>query len=187
MPPSGRRSRFVYPDGVVGDTPEAPLLSVARVEPKPRPLRMFGAPSGSGTLGWEWVEDALVRADTYWVVARGVGHPHPRPVWGVWHQRSLHLSLGSPAINAAVAADPTVTVHLDSGLDVVIVEGLVVPPRPATPGPVEVYDAKYDWHYDVDRYGELVQVDPSDVLAWRTAGPAGRDGFGDTGRWSFAG
>ena len=47
------------------------------------------------------------------------------------------------------------------------------------------YNAKYDWNYKVDEYGPLTIVEPTKVIAWRTAGWAGREGFQATGRWSF--
>jgi hypothetical protein len=49
------------------------------------------------------------------------------------------------------------------------------------------YDKKYDWRYDVDVYGPLTAIAPVTVLAWRSAGWAGRDGFKASGRWRFTG
>jgi len=148
-------------------------------------LRLYGARSDRTALVWPWVEQQLAGAGTYWVVAGNQGHPHPRPVWGVWHQQRLHLSVGSPTLRRFIREDPAVTVHLDSGTDVVILEGVVAPGLPTTPAVREAYDAKYDWQYDVPQFGDLVVVDPSKVLAWRTAGPAGRDSFQTTGCWLF--
>jgi hypothetical protein len=101
----------------------------------------------------------------------------------VWHDDQLHLSLGSPTLLAAVRAEPAVTVHLDSGTDVVIVEGHAIPTVPTTPAVLEAYDRKYDWKYEVTRYGNLTTVQPEKVLACRTAGPNGRDSFQRTGCW----
>ena len=138
-------------------------------------------------LGWEEVRRQLEDAGTYWVVGRGSGHPHPRPVWGAWLDDSLRLSLGSPVLRRELAADPAVTVHLDSGTDVVIVEGTASVLEGADVAPsLAVYDRKYDWKYDPDTYGPLTLVRPSTVFAWRAAGPAGRDGFQQASRWRFA-
>lgn len=52
----------------------------------------------------------------------------------------------------------------------------------------ELYDAyneKYDWNYSTDEYGPLTTIAPATVLAWRSAGWAGREGFQQTGRWRF--
>jgi hypothetical protein len=145
---------------------------------------MYGEPSHGPPLEWSWVEAQLAGAGTYWVVAAGGGHPHPRPVWGVWLDEVLHLSIGSPVLARLLRGDPSVTVHLDSGVDAVVVEGTVGGPVDH-PEVVAAYDAKYDWTYDVDEYGPLTSVVPSTVLAWRSAGWAGRDGFRATGRWRF--
>lgn len=49
------------------------------------------------------------------------------------------------------------------------------------------YDRKYDWQYEVDQYGPLVVVEVDKVMAWRSAGRHGRDGFQSAARWRFAG
>jgi hypothetical protein len=148
---------------------------------------LYGGPSDREALAWSWVEGCLTVAGTYWVVPRSPGHPHPRPVWGVWHRERLHLSVGTPTFRRAVVDDAAVTVHLDSGTDVVIVEGVVAPPATTSPTALAAYDVKYDWTYQVDQYGDLAVVEPTKVLAWRSAGPAGRDGFRSTGCWVFGG
>jgi hypothetical protein len=150
-----------------------------------RRLALYGGPSDREPLAWSWVEAQLATAGTYWVVARGPGHPHPRPVWGVWHDERLHLSIGSPALVAAARAEPAVTAHLESGTDVVVVEGLATVGAPTGPDLLEAYRAKYDWDYDVAEYGPLTRLDPVKVLAWRAAGWAGRESFQQTGCWTF--
>jgi hypothetical protein len=130
------------------------------------------------------VHDQLETAGTYWVVARAAGHPHPRPVWGIWRDSHLYLSIGTPITIRTLEVDPTVSVHLDSGTDVVIVEG-VAAARSAEPDVVAAYDEKYSWKYDVDSLGLLTRVDPTMVLAWRTDGWAGTRGFTFSGRWTF--
>lgn len=152
--------------------------------PIPERLRMYGQPSDADGLEWPWVEGQLESAGTYWVVARGAGHPHPRPVWGVLDGARLCLSIGSPGINRSLREDPLVTVHLDSGTDVVIVEGSAAGTT-SDASAVAAYDAKYDWTYDLAQYGPLAVVAISTVLAWRATGPAGRDGFTQTARWRF--
>ena len=154
--------------------------------PVHEPLRMYGVVSDRDPVPWEWVTDQLERAPTYWVVAISGGHPHPRPVWGVWADDELHLSIGSLVVSRALRDDPAVTVHLESGIDVVIVEGVAVPVADTDePRYIASYNAKYEWDYDVAQYGSLTTVRPTAVLAWRSAGPAGRDGFQQVSRWSF--
>ena len=150
----------------------------------PRPLRLYGADSDKEALEWDWVEGQLKAAGTYWVVPRSEGHPHPRPVWGLWRDQQLLLSIGTPANGRALAGDPRLTVHLDSGTDVVIVEGSMS----GSSGDAAViaeYESKYDYRYDIGTYGPLSVVSPTRVLSWRSQGWAGREGFSHTGRWTF--
>ncbi len=150
-----------------------------------RDLRMYGAPSNHQPLAWQWVEDRLKEPGTLWVTAVSDGYPHPRPVWGVWYQERLHLSIGTPSIRRQLTVDPRLTVHLESGTDVVIVEGRVVLGSTTSPEVLEAYNVKYDWTYDAAAYGQLTELRPERILAWRAAGPAGRDGFTESGRWVF--
>ena len=106
-------------------------------------------------------------------------------MWGVWHDRRVLLSIGSPTLRRSIGHDPAVTVHLSSGTDVVIVEALALPDVTTTPEMVAAYDEKYDWHYSVSEYGELTALQPTKILAWQAAGTAGRDGFRATGCWLF--
>ena len=146
---------------------------------------MFGAASTDAALDWSWVQQQLTDAETYWVDVAGSGtRPHARPVWGVWLDDRLHLSIGTPAIRRAATPGAAATIHLPDGLDVVIVEGAVTGPT-SDADVVAAYDAKYDWKYDLAQYGPFTTVSPTDVLAWRAAGPAGRDGFAETGRWTW--
>ncbi len=147
-----------------------------------RNLALYGTVSDRPRLDWNWVDQQLEGAGTYWVVAPTPGHPHPRPVWGVWIDEKLQLSVGSPRLRTCLTNGTPVTVHLDSGSDVVIIEGHARL-GPTDAGALAAYDRKYDWKYDLDAYGPLIVVLPEKVLAWRSAGPAGRDGFASTGCW----
>jgi hypothetical protein len=153
-------------------------------EPRRTPLRLYTAVDEHPPLAWSWVEQELRDAGTYWVVTNGPTHPSVRPVWGFWYESALHMTIGSPALRAGIERDTRVTVHLDRGTDVVIVEG-VASSEAATPALLAAYDAKYDWKYDADTYGPFTLITPAVVKAWRTAGVAGRDSFQETGRWEF--
>jgi hypothetical protein len=149
-----------------------------------RELRMFGSAARDQALAWDWVEQRLRAAGIYWVIPVSDGYPHPRPVWGVWHEQRLHLSIGTPAVRRRLPDDPRLTVHLESGTEVVVVEGRASRGRTA-PEVVAAYDAKYDYVYDVEQFGDLIELRPETVLAWRAVGAAGRDGFGESGKWAF--
>jgi len=147
-------------------------------------LVMYGETSEVPALEWAWVAEQLSAAPAYWVSAPDSGPPHPRPVWGVWLDEVLYLSIGSPRINAALVGATAVTVHLGSETDVVILEGTTAGPSEATEV-IGSYNAKYDWDYRIAELGPLTTVRPSKVMAWRSAGWAGREGFTDSGRWRF--
>lgn len=147
---------------------------------------MFGSVLDAEPLAWSWAEEQLRNAETYWVVSPSTGHPHPRPVWGVWHDDAVQLSLGSPVLRKHLTADTPTTVHLDSGIDVVIMEGRVGQlSADDAAGGLLAYNSKYDWNYGVEQYGPLTKIDPVAVIAWRAEGPAGRNGFRQGGRWRF--
>ena len=80
------------------------------------PLSIYGSPTEVRPLDWAWVDEQLEAAGIYWVGTNGSGAPHPRPVWGLWIDHRLHLSIGSPVINRQLAAHaaPTVTAHLEA-------------------------------------------------------------------------
>lgn len=147
-------------------------------------LRFYGQPSDHEALDWAWVDNQLRTSGTYWVVARSTVRPHPRPIWGIWHDSCLYVSIGSPALLAQLATDPVVTVHLESGNDVVIVEGRACGPCDDAKV-IAAYDAKYDWSYDLAEYGPLTSITPTAILAWQASGWAGRGGFERSGRWNF--
>ena len=154
------------------------------VDPIAEPLSFYGSPSGCPAVEWSWVDRQLGDAGTYWIVPRSDDAPHPRPVWGVWDHRSLLLSIGSQVIARELRAEQLATVHLDSGTDVVIVEGHV-DGQCAEVEALAAYDAKYDWNYTVDEYGPLTVLRPTLVMAWRSGGFAGRDGFQAASRFRF--
>lgn len=159
--------------------------SVGSVRSEIERLRLFGRTSGSNLLDWSWVENQLTNAGTYWVNARSESYPHPRPVWGIWFRDSLVLSIGSPKLIRCIEANPDITVHLESGTDVVVVEGNARVSHLADAQIIDAYNAKYEWQYTYDEYGPLTQVNPKTVLSWRSTGWAGRNGIQETGRWRF--
>ncbi|NPV55051.1 MAG: pyridoxamine 5'-phosphate oxidase [Anaerolineae bacterium] len=94
---------------------------------RPR-MRGYGL-EGAGTEGllpWEWVSERMARSRSYWVAVTHAGMPHVTPVWGVWLDEALYFGAGSRSSKAhALAADPRLVVHLESGDEVVILEGRV--------------------------------------------------------------
>lgn len=147
-------------------------------------LVMYGSPAEARGLEWRWVAEQLVVAGAYWTVTPSSVHPHPRPVWGVWLDDVLYLSIGSPRLSADARDDAAITVHLGSVTDVVIVEGFARGQN-SDAHVLAAYNAKYEWDYTIAEYGPFTTVVPGKVMAWRSAGWAGREGFQQTGRWRF--
>jgi nitroimidazol reductase NimA-like FMN-containing flavoprotein (pyridoxamine 5'-phosphate oxidase superfamily) len=86
----------------------------------------YGVPeSDEGMLDWSWAVDRLETALNYWFgTTRPGGRPHVMPGWAVWLDGELYFE-GSPLTRRArnLAGNPAVVVHLESGDEVVILEG----------------------------------------------------------------
>jgi len=126
---------------------------------------------------WEHVEERLARSVNYWICSvRPNGRPHVVPRWGVFIEGEIYYD-GSPETRHAknVAINPYVSVHLESGNDVVILDGTS---RPAGRPPFELaqslsqaYKAKYSsegYSPEPDQWndGGLYVFTPRQCLAW---------------------
>jgi nitroimidazol reductase NimA-like FMN-containing flavoprotein (pyridoxamine 5'-phosphate oxidase superfamily) len=133
--------------------------------------------STTSLLAWEVVEESLRTAHNYWVcTVRPNGHPHVIPKWGVWVAGRFYFD-GSPQTRHArnLAQNPSVSVHLESGDQVVIVEGVGRALDRPEAGTAEAVAAEYRRKYAQDGYapqpdqwdkGGLFVVVPKTVLAW---------------------
>lgn len=76
---------------------------------------------------WATVRARLEQARNYWVVTAGPdGRPHARPYWGHWLDGAMYFQLqAATRTRRNLAANPRATVHLESGEDVVVLEGAV--------------------------------------------------------------
>jgi hypothetical protein len=148
----------------------------------------YGIPeSGEGTLPWRFVEERLAEALNYWIVTvRPDGRPHAMPVWGAWLDGKLFIE-GSPETvrHRNLAGNPHVVAHLESGDQVVIIEGEATEagkPEPALGRRLsQVYSGKYapaGYTPGPDAWdrGGLYVIRPRKVFAW-TKFPQ------DTTRW----
>ena len=86
----------------------------------------YGVPEGDeGLLPWSWAVARLESARNYWFsTTRPNRRPHAMPAWAVWLDGVLYFE-GSPETRRArnLAANPALAVHLESGDEVVILEG----------------------------------------------------------------
>lgn len=86
----------------------------------------YGIATGDdGLLSWDWAEARLVESRNYWVcTTRPDGRPHAMPVWGVWSDGAFFFSTSRSSVKGRnLAANPTVSVHLESGDECVVLEG----------------------------------------------------------------
>ncbi|MDQ6875610.1 MAG: pyridoxamine 5'-phosphate oxidase family protein [Actinomycetota bacterium] len=102
---------------------------------------------------WAEVALRLEQARSYWIVTRRPdGRPHAAPVWGVWLDGRVCFSTSPSSVKARnLAADPRVTVHLESADNVVILDGTAEPVDGDYLGRA---DAAYASKYVIPRTGE---------------------------------
>jgi nitroimidazol reductase NimA-like FMN-containing flavoprotein (pyridoxamine 5'-phosphate oxidase superfamily) len=130
-----------------------------------------------GLLPWSYVEKRLMEAKNYWLcTVRPDGRPHGVPKWGVYLDGKIFFD-GSPETRHArnIAQNPHVSVHLESGDEAVIVDGLCrAAPKPSPElgkKLAQAYTAKYaasGYAPKADQWdnGGLYEVVPQTVLAW---------------------
>src|SRR5919199_4432032 len=101
-----------------------------RVEPSrpdlPEDYGVCDQTSGAGMLPWSRVTERLESARNYWVVTtRSDGKPHSVPVWGIWLDETFYFDTDRRSRKGRnLATNPGLVVHLESGDDVVILEGV---------------------------------------------------------------
>ena len=117
-----------------------PRLITPRFDPS------YGVTQAAEGAAWPPVEVKLAASRNYWVcTTRADGAPHAKPVWGVWAD-GLWFSTGDRSVSGRnLARDPRISIHLESGDDVVILEGAVAAMRlgDVPPAVTRAYAAKY--------------------------------------------
>jgi hypothetical protein len=85
-------------------------------------------PGDDGLLPWQWAEERLTASRNYWVcTTRPDGRPHAMPVWGVWSDGALFFSTSRSSVKGRnLAANPAISIHLESGDECVVLEGEVM-------------------------------------------------------------
>ena len=163
---------------------------VVRASSEPRASRpqapstyAFGRNSAP-ILPWSHAVERLERARYYWLsTTRPNGRPHATPVWGVWVEEALYFDgLPTTQWGRNLAANPAISVHLDNGADVVILEGMVedLNTDPALGSRIAgAWDAKYGrLTPDPARRG-ILRLRPSAARAWSS------ESLEDGTRWQF--
>lgn len=122
---------------------------------------------------WSDIERDLQLARNYWVCStRPDGRPHAMPVWGLWLQEAVWFSTSPQSVKARnFAHDPHCVIHLESGDDAVILEGVVHrvdPDEPAVAQFVSDYFGKYGIKVAVhDPDFALYRLPPTKAYTWK--------------------
>ncbi len=108
----------------------------------------YGVPDSDETLmPWRRVDDRLRAARTYWMATVTTeARPHAVPTWGVWLDTTFYTEGGGRKVRN-LRGNPAVVVHLESGEDVVIVEGEAVELRSLERSLFARIDAAYGAKY----------------------------------------
>jgi hypothetical protein len=135
----------------------------------------YGVPKGNkGLLPWSHVDERMSKAKYYWIcTVSPASQPHATPVDGVWLNDRLYFG-GSPKTRRSryLLTNPAVSVHLEDGLHVVIMEGEAHPGKPDHTTAVRLAAAsneKYGYGMSAEQYesSEVHIFRPRLVLAWQ--------------------
>ncbi len=151
----------------------------------PKGYGLKGPRSGSGLMPWSRATAQLAQGRNYWInTVRADGAPHAMPVWGVWLDGRLLFSTSRASQKGRnLARDPRVVVHLESGDEVVILEGVAEEENDVDQliRFAEAYDAKYHFRPDIhDRENITFAVRPKVAFGWLE-----KDFPGGATRWIF--
>ncbi len=141
----------------------------------------YGIPEHEeGLLPWSFVTEKLEKARNYWIATiRPDGTPHAVPIWGVFADGFLFFS-GGPHTRWSrnLEANPQVAVHLESGDEVVILEGRVERISDPNSPHAQPVDAAYVAKYNMPHGLPVWKLHPRVAFAWSKF-PT------DTTRWTF--
>lgn len=91
----------------------------------PQVPSLYGLKPRKQYLPWSHARERLERSRNYWIcTARPDGRPHSIPVWGFFLDNVLYFGTSRDSRKARnLEHNAAVSIHLDSGDDVVILEG----------------------------------------------------------------
>jgi Pyridoxamine 5'-phosphate oxidase len=110
-----------------GKAPKTQLKAAAFTVGLPQVPPLYGMKSPHKFLPFTHAEDRLTKSRNYWIcTTRPDGRPHSIPVWGFWFEGALYFGTArSTRKSRNLAHNPAISVHLESGDDVVILEGML--------------------------------------------------------------
>ncbi len=145
----------------------------------------FGLKPRTKYLSWSHACAQLEQARNYWIVTvRPDGRPHAMPVWGFWFKDALYFGTARDSRKwRNLASNPNVIVHLESGDEVVVVEGVTkeITDNDEIAALRPISKKKYGmWMPPDPRRHVVIAVQPQTAFAWSE-----RDIQGTATRWSF--
>jgi hypothetical protein len=150
---------------------------------------LYGLKARKNYLPFSHAEQRLEVSRNYWICsARPDGRPHSIPVWGFWMDGAVYFGTARSSHKARnLAHNRAVSIHLESGDDVVILEGSVIEVDLADETTLKKLDAASREKYKMPLMtvpGESVFycLRPRVVLAWME-----KDFPNTATRWTFDG
>ena len=118
-------------------------------------------------IAWDDVVVQLSAARNYWIATtRPDGRPHSVPLWGAWTDDAFHFLTDLKSLTATnLNANPAAAVHLESGDDVIILNG-EFERIPVSRAVLDVFHDKYDMP-PVDQGFPAYRLRLRKALAWR--------------------
>jgi hypothetical protein len=147
---------------------------------------MYGLKPRKHYLPFSHAEQRLTKSKNYWIcTSRPDGRPHSIPVWGFWIDGAVYFGTARSSRKARnLANNAAVSIHLDSGDDVVILEGTAaevdLTHKPTFKKLDAASRAKYKMPLMVTPEGVIYSVRPRTVLAWTE-----KDFPHNATRWQF--
>lgn len=101
--------------------------ALAQLEVSRPYMKGYGiATDKKGMLAWDEATKQIRRSRNYWIITvRPDRRPHAVPVWGIWLDDAVYFGTDRRSRKGRnLAANPALVVHLESGDDAVILEGV---------------------------------------------------------------
>ncbi len=133
----------------------------------------YGLPANDeGLLNWEDTRTRLEQAKYFWIcTASSNGKPHARPLWGAWVQDTFYFDGAlTTRWGQNLSINPQVEIHLESGAEVVIIEGLFSISNDLTSETFEQVRASYKQRYESyqpEHAEGMYMIRPNKVIAWK--------------------
>jgi hypothetical protein len=131
----------------------------------------YGIPqTEEGMVSWDWVMAQVEKPRNYWVATvTPDGKPHTIPVWGVWVDGVFYHGGGPDTRRGRnLTHNPHMVLHLESGDQVVIIEGRaeILTVETIDPDLASRIDAEYVKKYGMEHGLPVWRLKPHKVLAW---------------------